>query len=373
MNMHYLYSTIRFILVLVAIVVGSFIVYYASTLTYPFIIALCLAFFINPIVNLFEKKLSVPRSLAVFISLILVFGFLIGLVILLITEIVSGTEHLATVVPTNLEAVIVYIENFIAAQIIPLYNQIASLFNSLNSGQQETILTNIQSAGAQITETVGEFLKNFLQAIPNVIAWLPNIATVIIFSLLATFFISKDWDRLARLGRKLLPSKARQSGKTVFVDLKKALFGFVKAQLTLISITTVIVLIGLLILQVEYAITIALLIGLVDILPYLGTGLIFVPWIIYAFASGNISFAIGLSVLYAIVIVQRQMMEPKILSSSIGLDPLATLISLFIGFKLIGFLGLIVGPVALVILRTLYTAGVFQDIWHFIIAKKPTS
>lgn len=371
--MHYVYSTLRFIIVLLAVIIGIFIVYYASTLTYPFIIALSIAFFINPIVNVFEKKLSVPRSLAVFISLILVFGLLIGLVTLLITEIVSGTEHLAKVVPENLEAVIVYIENFIASQIIPLYNQISSLFNSLNSGQQETIIANIQSFGAKITETVGAFLTNFLQAIPNIIALLPNIATVIIFSLLATFFISKDWDRLAALGRKILPSKARQSSKTVFLDLKKALFGFLKAQLTLISITTVIVLIGLLILRVEYAITIALLIGFVDILPYLGTGLIFVPWLIYAFASGNISFAIGLSVLYGIVIVQRQIMEPKVLSSSIGLDPLATLISLFIGFKLIGFLGLIAGPVTLVIVRTLYTAGVFQDIWYFIINKKPTT
>lgn len=93
------------------------------------------------------------------------------------------------------------------------------------------------------------------------------------------------------------------------------------------------------------------------------------PWIIYTFTTGNISFAVGLSVLYLVVIVQRQIMEPKILSSSIGLDPLATLIALFVGFKLIGFLGLIVGPILLVIIRTLHSAGVFTDIKNFIIAK----
>ena len=130
-----------------------------------------------------------------------------------------------------------------------------------------------------------------------------------------------------------MPSKARKSGKRVFLDLKKALFGFIKAQATLISITTVIVLIGLLILRVNYAITIALIIGLVDILPYLGTGIVFVPWIIYAAVSGDVPFAIGLSVLYIVVLVQRQIMEPKVLSSSIGLDPLATLVALFVGFK----------------------------------------
>lgn len=126
----------------------------------------------------------------------------------------------------------------------------------------------------------------------------------------------------------------------------------------------------MLILRVEYAITIALIIGIVDVLPYLGTGLVFVPWIIYAAISGETHFAIGLSVLYIVVLVQRQVMEPKLLSSNIGLDPLATLIALFVGFKLIGFLGLIVGPVLLVIGRTLHHAGVFQDIWNFIIGKK---
>jgi len=157
-----------------------------------------------------------------------------------------------------------------------------------------------------------------------------------------------------------------KSGKSVFVDLKRALLGFLKAQLTLVSITTVIILIGLIILRVDYAITIALVTGIVDIIPYLGTGLVFVPWIIYEVITGQMPQAIGLTVLYIIVLVQRQIMEPKILSSSIGLDPLATLVALFVGFKLIGFLGLIVGPVTLVIISTLNKAGVFADLWSFI-------
>ena len=75
---------------------------------------------------------------------------------------------------------------------------------------------------------------------------------------------------------------------------------------------------------------------------------------------GDTSFAIGLAVLYIIVIVQRQLIEPKILSSSIGLDPLATLIALFIGYKWIGFLGLILGPIVLVIINTLHRANAFH-------------
>src|SRR5699024_5835394 len=117
-------------------------------------------------------------------------------------------------------------------------------------------------------------------------------------------------------------------------DLKKALLGYLKAQLTLISITGAIVFVGLLILHVDYALTIAVATGLIDLLPYLGTGIVFVPWIIYMFFTGNYFLTIGLAVLYAIVLIQRQIMEPKIVSSNIGLDPLATLIAIFVGIQL---------------------------------------
>ncbi|MBB5324510.1 sporulation integral membrane protein YtvI [Anoxybacillus tepidamans] len=371
MSHQYLHSTLRFLFVIAAVTLGAIAIYYTATVTYPFIIALFTAFFINPFVNYLEKK-KIPRPLAVIIVLVLLFAILAGLVTLLIAEIVSGTQYLAEVVPSHFQNLIVYIEDFFASQIIPLYNDWAALFKNLDVSQQDTIMSNIQAVGTKIATTVGQFIQGLLQNIPKLLSWLPNAATVIIFSLLATFFISKDWYRLSSAIQHFLPNKVQKSGRTVFINLKRALFGFIKAQATLISITTVIVLIGLLILRVDYAITIALIIGIVDILPYLGTGIVFVPWIIYAAVSGDVPFAIGLGILYIVVLVQRQIMEPKVLSSSIGLDPLATLISLFVGFKLLGFLGLIAGPVLLVIIRALHSANVFHDLWNFITGKPST-
>jgi sporulation integral membrane protein YtvI len=344
--------------------------FYLSKVTYPFLIGLLIAFLINPLVNIFEKKGRMPRALAVFLGLIIIFAFFAGLITLLITEIVSGASYLAKVVPKNLDILIMYVEKIIAGQIIPFYNHITSIFNKLEAGQQDTIMTNIQNVGKKVGTTAGTFIQNLFGNIPHIISWIPNAATVLIFSLLATFFISKDWYRLAEFGNKVLPDKAKVSGRNVFIDLKKALFGFLRAQLTLISITTVIILIGLLILRVDYAITIALVTGAVDIIPYLGTGIVFVPWIIYESIGGDMGLAIGLGVLYLIVLVQRQVMEPKILSSSIGLDPLATLIALFVGFKVIGFLGLIIGPVTLVVISTLHRANVFRDLWIYIKGKE---
>ncbi|MGG3928146.1 sporulation integral membrane protein YtvI [Metabacillus fastidiosus] len=370
MNVHYLYSTLRLLLIICIIAAGLGVIYYLSGLIYPFLIAIALAFLINPLVNFFSIKGKIPRGLAVILAIILLFCLFAGLLTLLVVEIVSGTTYLAKVVPNHFEKLIVYLEIFFVNQIIPLYNQLTAIFNDLGASQQESFISYIQSVGETIASSVGNFIKHFLENIPLIISWLPNAATVFVFSLLATFFISKDWYKLKEMLTAILPQKAKVSGKTVFDELKKALIGFIRAQATLISITTIIVLTGLLILRVEYAITIALLIGLIDLLPYLGTGLIFVPWIIYLALSDNVPLAIGIGVLYIVVLVFRQIIEPKVLSSSIGLDPLATLISLFIGFQLIGFLGLIAGPVVLVILKTLHQAGIYQDIWIFIINKK---
>lgn len=370
MNATYLHRVLRFLLVIGVIVFGLLGLYLVSKVIYPFIIGFVIAFMMNPIVNFFERKARMPRTLAVLIGIIIIIAIFAGLITLLVAEIISGANYLADVVPRHLETLIHHIEHFFASQIIPLYNQLTSLFDSLDSGQQDTILENIQNAGKAIVSSVGQFVQNFLEKIPDFVSWIPNAASVFIFSLLGTFFISKDWNRLTSAAMKLVPKRAKTSSQTVFTDLKKAFFGFIKAQLTLISLTTIIILVGLLILRVDYAITIALIAGLVDILPYLGTGLVFVPWIIYEFITGEIGLAIGLTVLYVIVLVQRQLMEPKVLSSNIGMDPLATLVSLFVGFKLIGFLGLIIGPVTLVFLTTLHRANVFKDLWKYIKGKE---
>lgn len=372
LNPVYLERSLRFCFVIGITALTLVGLFFLSKITYPFLIGFAIAFLIHPLVHFFQKKARLPRTLAVILVLILVFSTFVGVITLLIVEIVASADELAKIVPNQLDTLISYIEQFVAAQIIPLYNQLTHLFSHLESGQQETILKNIQNVGSAIGTTLGNFIQSFFKSIPGIISWFPNAASVLIFSLLATFFISKDWDKLAAKGRTVIPNKVKTSSLSVLTELKKALFGFIKAQLTLISITTVIIFIGLLILRVNYALTIALIAGLVDLLPYVGTGLIFVPWIIYQFITGNMGLAIGLSVLYIVVLVQRQLMEPKILSSNIGMDPLATLIALFIGFKLIGFLGLIVGPVTLVIITTLHRANVFRDLWTYIKGGKTT-
>ncbi|WP_242219703.1 sporulation integral membrane protein YtvI [Bacillus cereus group sp. BfR-BA-01380] len=366
MNRNLLYMALRLLFVIAATILGVYALLYISSLVYPFIIAFAIAYLINPVVNFLDQKLRFPRALSVLISLILVFGAIVGFVTYLVTEAISAATYLLQIVPDKFPSLVQYLQEFALTNIMPLYNDLIAKFNHLGATQQSTITTNIQNLGAEATQQMKSILTAIISGLTNFISALPTTLTVLVFVLLATFFISFDWHRLACKVEKLLPNRLHGYGKTIFVDLRKALFGFVKAQFTLISMTTIIVLIGLLILRVPYAITTALITGFVDLLPYLGTGAVFIPWIIYVFFTGDTTFALGLLILYIVVIVQRQLMEPKVLSSNIGLDPLPTLFSLFIGFKLFGFLGLIIGPVTLVLLNTLHKANVFKDLWKFI-------
>ncbi|WP_416827887.1 sporulation integral membrane protein YtvI [Ectobacillus polymachus] len=357
---------LRALLVLAIAYVGIYLFLYVSGLVYPFIIALIIAYMINPIVNFLDRKMRFPRSLAVFVTLILVFGAIIGLVFLLVTEGIAAANYLLVILPEKFPQFLSYLQDILVHNIMPLYNDLSMKFSRLGASQQQTITTNIQTLSTSLSQNVKDILTAILAGLTNFLSALPSIATVLIFSLLATFFISNDWHRIGNVCKKIIPQKVHGYGITIFKDLQKALFGYLKAQFTLISMTTLIVLIGYLILRVPYAITVALVTGIVDLLPYLGTGTIFVPWILYSWFTGDTSFALGLLVLFIVVIVQRQLIEPKILSSNIGMDPLATLVALFVGFKLFGFLGLIIGPVTLVLITTLYKANVFHDIWTFI-------
>ncbi|KGX93380.1 membrane protein [Pontibacillus halophilus JSM 076056 = DSM 19796] len=364
--MVYLWRIVRFLIVLL-VTAGLFVaLYYVSLYTYPFLIGLGIAFLIHPLVRLLEEKVKLPRTVAVMVTLLFIVASLIGIMTIVVVELINGTTHLATQLPVHFKSLVTYVEQFVTSQILPVYESLTSLLSTLDAKQQSEVLKQVQQIGTNVAESGATILKSILEWIPMQLGKLPEFATVLVFSLLSAFFISKDWERFSQFATKLFPASVIQSTETVFQGLKQALVGFIRAQFTLISITAFIVLLGLVILRVEYAITIAVITGIVDLLPYLGTGLIFIPWMLYMFFTGNYFMTIGLAILYIIVIVQRQMMEPKVLSSNIGIDPLATLLALFVGYKLIGFLGLLVGPVVLVFINTLHQAKLFEKLWTFI-------
>lgn len=367
MNRDFLFKLLRFLFVIAIAISSVFALIYLSRLTAPFIIGFFIALLINPLVDFLQTKAKMSRGLSVFTSIIVILGVISTAITLLINEIISGFAYLSKIVPVRFNQFTIFIENFYSTKIIPIYNNLLIMFEDLDQDQRSTVLDSVQILGTNLTNAFSTLTQSTANGLYTLILKLPNMATLLIISLLATFFISKDWYRLVKRLHQIVPEKVHDKIDQIHLSLQRALLGFLKAELKLTFMTACLVLIGLLILRVEHALTIALIIWLVDFFPYIGAIIIFLPWIIFSFTTGDITLGIGLSILYGLIVAQRQLIKPKILSSSIGISPLATIFAMFVGFKLIGVLGIILGPLTYIFIKTLHETGIFKTIWKFII------
>lgn len=342
-------------------------IYFLLPLLYPLLLAWLLAYIMHPLVAIL-KGFKLPGWLAVSLSLL----FYIGGTTLVLTAVITRlVKELIVLLQTfNLhtdqwkDLLLSWSQN---ASIQNIINQINQFYRD-NPDYHATIDSNI----SRTTETVGfavtQVVTGFFNVILKLISALPSMGTILIVVVLAAFFISTSWERHNEKLTAWLPAPFLKPISHIWNDLRKALFGYLRAQLILISITAVIVVIGLLLLGVDSAFAIGLMIGFVDLLPYLGVGIVMIPWTFYSFMTDNLTLGIGLTVLYAVILITRQVLEPKVLASSIGLDPLAMLIGMFAGLQLFGMFGLIIGPVILVICVAFNRAGVFRALHSYIVS-----
>ncbi|WCK55515.1 sporulation integral membrane protein YtvI [Aneurinibacillus sp. Ricciae_BoGa-3] len=367
-----LFQVLRFLLAASVVVIGYKLILFVTPLLYPFIIGFIIAYIINGPVDMLENNRRWPRWLAVLVILAFVILMLAAVLTILVTQLVIETGNLIDTLPHYIDQLTKYSANFLEQGVnSSIYGKFAHLYSNLEDPYKQKIqenlsigMTKIAMAGTALTTIILSGIRNFLSSVPDA-------ATVMVISVLSAFFISKDYHRIKRKIREWVPLEHLRKGVMVVNNLQQALIGFIKAQLTIISITAVLVIIGLLIIGVPYAVSIGLLTGLADLMPYIGTGAVFIPWIIYAIFSGDYHLVIGLCILFATVIVLRQIIEPKIVANNVGLDPLLTLVALFAGLKLFGFLGLVMGPVLLVLFNALRKAGVFKDTWDYIKGPPP--
>jgi sporulation integral membrane protein YtvI len=360
------YQSLRFFIV-IAVIIGSYFLFTQTWhLLFPVGLAIFFSMCIHPYVGFLEDKLKLPRLIATLTVIAAVFILLMGILIFIITEIVQGTVYLADLLPAHFQQFIVIVEDFIQTKLLPMYETIISFLHTLDASQQDTLNESTQQILSQVAALGTQFLQNLLLLIPELLSWLPGSVTIVIFMIIATILMTNDWHRLKRGAKEIVPSSVQSSAGEIIYHLKKAVAGFMKAQFILISITMLLIFTGLSLLKVEHAITIALLTALVDLLPYIGTGIIFIPWAIYLFITGNFALTIGLTLLYMFIVIVRQFLEPKILSSSIGLNPLAVLLAIFISVQLWGVVGIIIAPILVVIGNVLYQTGIFHQVWVFI-------
>lgn len=361
-----LWQLLRFVLVVVSLILLTWALNLLFEYTYPFVLALLLSLMTVPLVNYFERKTNMPRALGTLFSLLIVLSIVVGVITIVIIQLIHYATIAAERLPEQIETFTEYIQRLFNDKIAPLVNDAYESYQQLNPGQTTSLEGGITEIGVQLAAAIGVLSRGVAGVLQTMLGALPLVLLLVIVIVLAWFFITKDWPTYVESLNRLNKRKGYKEFEDVMINLRSALFGYVRAQLTLISITFAIVLIGMFILRIDSPLSFALLAAFFDLLPYLGVGTLLVPWAAFAAISGDWFVAIGLIVLYIIVIVQRNLAEPKIVGSHIGLNPLAALVSIFVGLKLFGVLGFIVGPVLAVLLKALYNAKVFHYVWRFV-------
>jgi len=316
----------------------------------PFVIAIIVSYINEPVIRLLEK-FKISRKLAAIVSLLVTmsalgFGITVG--------IIKIYDEL-TVLQKNINTY----SSEISSTINNLIYKATNFYNALPVEVTDTITKNLESLSAKITSVITAIIQYAI----NTASSIPRLTVFIIFTILATYFISSDKKRISSFFFRQLPFSVRKNVSSLKHDTIKALLGYFKAILILMGFTFVEVSIGLLILDVRYAFLIALLVGIAEAIPILGTGLVMVPWILWHIITGNMSLAFGLAILYILGILIRQIMEPKIVGSQIGLHPLVTLLAMYVGFEFFGILGMFIGPISIIIVKNFQDAGLLR-LWN---------
>lgn len=325
--------------------ISYFVLKLVSMYFMPFIVALVLSLMIEPLVKFFQK-LKLSRGISVLLSILLFVGGFIAFSIFAVTRIVSELIKLYNHLPKYYDGIYNFSTKIIQ-QATDLYLQLAP-----------EALNIIQDVLRTVFGKITAFLSHTTTWLIDVLTTLPTTMVFFIITLIATFFLTKDKYMVKDFVFRQLPSSWGTKLSSLKTDLFGALIGFLKAQSIILSITFLESFIGLTLIGIDYAFTLAIIIAIFDIMPVLGTGGIYVPWAIANFILGNYRLGIALLVLYGIITTVRYMIEPKVVGQQLGIHPVVTLMSMFAGMKLIGAAGLILGPTTVVALKACQHAGI---------------
>lgn len=347
---HFIVNTIYFFLIaLIAYVFFN----YAINLISPFIFALLVAYLLQKPTKSIAVILKLPPKM-VSVILVLFFYSTIGLLFSLIgvklisvvTALISG---LPMIYETQLEP---FLLNTFDGVEQAVYRLDPALVDVLNEGFD------------QFVNSLGEDIKNIslslVGSLSTIASSLPEFLIKIVLMIISTFFIAMDYDALAQSISRQFTNRNNDVIQKIKQYVFHTLFVVVRSYLLIMGITFIELSVGLSIIGIPNAVLIAFIIAIFDILPVLGTGGIMIPWTIITFFQGNYQISIGILVVYIVVTIVRNILEPKIVGGQLGLHPVVALMSMFIGANLIGVIGLFGFPITLSLLKHLNDTGTIK-------------
>ena len=314
---------------------------YLLPLCFPFLLGLALALAAEPMVRLLTRRLGFPRAAASGVAVSLVFLFLVLIIILLCALLLRELGMLAGILPDMEQTAA---DSFRTAEqwLLTLSSHTPESIRSALSMS----ISNMFSDGSALLSRAGNYAMNLAG---TVLSHIPDSVLSLGTGVISGYMISYKLTVLRRwILRRFPREKLERLGQT-WKQMKATVLRFLTAQFQLSSVTFGILLLGFLVLGIPYAPVWALAVALVDAFPVLGTGTILLPWSLICFLQEDTGRAIGLLGCYAVISLSRSILEPKLVGSHLGLDPLAALASIYAGYKLWGLGGLIAAPIIVVL------------------------
>lgn len=348
----YLKILVNLIVYIVAILFFIFLFPKVFKFFLPFIIGWIISSIANPLVKFLEQRIKILRkhssALIIIIVIALVILAIYGVIAFLVTQTQSFIEdfpNITKLVTDRFNQVVESLSDVFGISAVKAQKIFGNLF--LNIREEYASLFD--------TEKIPEFTISFAR---NVVDYI--FMTLIVF--MSAYFFIKDRNVIMEKVKKITPKSVLANYNLVVQYFKQAVGGYFKAQFKIMLVLVIIMFVGFRLMGINYSFLIAVLTGILDVLPVFGTGAVLWPWALVEFILGNYFEAIMLMVIYLVCQLVKNILQPKLVGDSVGLNPLATLLFMYIGYRFAGIVGLIIAiPLGLVIVN-LVRAGMFDNI-----------
>ena len=325
----------------------------------PFVIGWIISAIASPMVNWLEKRFNIVKKLGSALIVILVIGLIVTGIYFAVSRIVIEVGDLVKNIPE------MYAQ--LESGLRQIGGTLSGLFEKLPMGIQNGWNSFMANLDESMTGIIAKISDPAMAAAGNFAKRLPFYLISVIVAILSAYFFTIQREDVLKWMKKIAPESVEKRMTLVMDNLRYALGGYFKAQFKIMGVVFLILVVGFAVLGIRYFVLVAFLISFLDFLPFFGTGTAMIPWGIYKFLMGDYRTAIILVVLYAITQIIRQLLQPKLVGDSVGMNPVVTLLLLYVGYRLGSVFGMILSvPIGMVLINMLQ-AGAFDyildDVW----------
>ena len=325
----------------------------------PFVFALVLAWGLNPAVRWLQRKTQLSRKLVSMVLVVLVYavagGVLFGLGWMAVDQIRSLFDNRQSLLDELLDG------------LVSVINNVGGWLEGLGSIVPQGIVTTSEDLIDTVVDWVrgldfSGWLTEMAGQAPSMVTNVSGFAVALVVFMMASYFITGDYPRLRFELTDRVPMVARDFCRSVKDIFMSAFGGYVKSQLILSFGVFLILTVGFLFMEQPYGLLLAFGLAVLDFIPIIGAGTVMVPWAVVDMVLAEYGEAAALMAVWGVIVLFRRFAEPKILGDQTGLSPILSLVGIYVGMKLGGVLGMVVGPLLLLVCINLAKLGIFRPV-----------